>query len=180
MKAIVCIQKSNNNWNIGYKDSLLFNLYDMRELLQQHTKYKICIMGRKTFEILPKELLEDRICIVLTKNKKYKPKQINNSNVILMHSKKELLEFIKKATLETTYTNDDIFILGGSEVYSEFLELCNYCIVASVNNENIKQADTRFKNLDEDFNWDCRIIQVTNINKMSLFLYENNSIKKGF
>ena len=98
-------------------------------------------MGRKTLESFPNGMpLPNRTNIVLTTDQDYKAK-----GAIIVHSKEELLEELKK------YPKEDIFIIGGESVYRMMLP---YCTTAHVTKTDYAyDADTWFPNLDEMPEW---------------------------
>ena len=57
----------------------------------------------------------------------------------------ELLDELKK------YPSEDIYIIGGGSVYSQFLELCDTAHITRVDYEY--DADTYFPNLDNMSEW---------------------------
>ena len=86
-----------------------------RELTMGH----ILVMGRKTFESLPKRPLPGRTHIVLSRTpSKYDEKYRNTENVYFVRLEylEELLQF-----LSYPGSNKRIFICGGEEIYRHFL-----------------------------------------------------------
>ena len=80
------------NWGIGYNCELLEKIPEDMKYFKEKTLGKVIVMGRTTFESLPnKKPLEQRINIVLTKNKNY-----NCEGVILCYSLEELFNRIEK------------------------------------------------------------------------------------
>jgi dihydrofolate reductase/thymidylate synthase len=73
-------------------------------------------MGRKTYDSIPRKFspLSNRINIVLTKNKDYK-----NKDVIVNYDIMETLLYLHNN--KTNYNN--VYIIGGTEIYSQFLNL---------------------------------------------------------
>ena len=47
---------------------------------------------------------------------------------------------------------DEVYIIGGSSVYKEFLDLCDTAIVTFIDKEF--EADSYFPNLDKDPEWE--------------------------
>jgi len=138
MKAIVAV---DNNWGIGRNGKLLFSIPEDMQRFKETTLNKVVVMGRKTFESLPNgKGLSNRVNIVLTKDNSFKAE-----NVITVSSLSEALNKIKK------YPPDDVFIIGGGEIYKVFLEYCDEAIVTKVRAE--RQADSFFPNLDNHKNW---------------------------
>ena len=68
LSLIVAIGKNNE---LGYKNQLLWNLPNDLKYFKEKTQNKVIIMGRKTFESLPKRL-PNRKHIIITRNKNYK------------------------------------------------------------------------------------------------------------
>lgn len=100
MNLIACI---DNNWGIGYNNNLLFHIPDDLKRFKEITNNKVVVMGRKTFESLPNvKPLPNRINIVITKDKKYRP-----NSVVVINSFEELLLHLK------IYKQENIFIIGG-------------------------------------------------------------------
>ena len=132
MKAIVAVDR---NWNIGNKGELLFRIKEDMKFFKETTVGKVVVMGRKTFESLPnKQPLKDRINLVITSSKDY----ISHDNVIF-GTIDEIREKMKD------YYTDDIFIIGGSKVYKEFLHECDSIYVT--HNIEVYEADTSIPNL---------------------------------
>ena len=64
MNMIACV---DNNFAIGYKGNLLFNIPDDKRFFRNTTLNGVVIMGRKTFESLPdRKPLSNRVNIVLS------------------------------------------------------------------------------------------------------------------
>ena len=132
----------DNNWAIGYRNSLLVRIPSDMKFFRQTTMNHVVVMGRKTLESFPNGLpLAKRTNIVLTRDQDYKVK-----GAILVHSEEELLEELKK------YEEDDIFVIGGGSVYEMMLPYCNTVYVTKI--DFAYQADTYFPNLDEMPEWE--------------------------
>lgn len=138
MKAILAADK---NWGIGYNNRLLVSIPSDMKFFRQTTTGKVVVMGRKTLESFPNGLpLKNRTNIVLTANPDYDVK-----DAVIVHSKDELLEELKK------YNEDDIYVLGGESVYRMMLPYCDTVLVTKI--DRAFQADTHFPNLDEMEEW---------------------------
>ena len=133
MNIIVAVDE---NWGIGKDNNLLTHIPEDLKYFKEKTLDKVVIMGRKTFESLPnRKPLPDRINIVLTTNLDYK------IDCIICNNKKELLDRIN------TYKDSDIFIIGGENVYKEFIGLCDTFFITKIYKSF--DADKFFVNLDE-------------------------------
>ena len=75
ISAIVAV---DNNWGIGFNGDLLEHIPEDLEYFKQLTTGNIIIMGRKTWESLPKKPLPKRRNLVLTSN----PDNYNNTNEV--------------------------------------------------------------------------------------------------
>lgn len=138
MKAILAADK---NWGIGYNNRLLVSIPSDMKFFRQTTTGKVVVMGRKTLESFPNGLpLKNRTNIVLTANPDYDVK-----DAVIVHSKDELLEELKK------YNEDDIYVIGGESVYRMMLPYCDTVLVTKI--DRAFQADTHFPNLDEMEEW---------------------------
>ncbi len=135
------IVNADKNWGIGKNNELLVHIPNDMKMFRQTTTGKVVVMGRKTLESFPNGMpLPNRTNIVLTTDQDYKAK-----GAIVVHSKEELLEELKK------YPKEDIFIIGGESVYRMMLP---YCTTAHVTKTDYAyDADTWFPNLDEMPEW---------------------------
>lgn len=143
--AIVAV---DNNWGIGYNGQLLEKLSaDMKYFKQRTSGENIAvIMGRRTWDSLPKKPLPNRRNIIVTRH----PDSEIDSQVLQGDIQQILFDVVN-----THYYNSlDYFVIGGGQIYKELLPLCKYVYVTKmfVDHENV---DTYFPNLDEDKNWEC-------------------------
>lgn len=79
--------------------------------VKNHDNMNAVIMGRKTWESILKPL-NKRMNIVISSDRNFKAKY---DNVIVMHSLNAALHFCNKPYIE------NIFIIGGAELYNKFL-----------------------------------------------------------
>lgn len=136
------IVAADRNWGIGNKNKLLVQIPRDQKFFREMTTGKVVVMGRKTLESLPqKQPLQNRINIILTKDKNYKVK-----NATVVHSLEALLDELKK------YNQEDIYIVGGETVYRQMLPYCKVAHVTKI--DYAYEADTYFPNLDECSEWE--------------------------
>ncbi len=104
LSYVVAVSK---NKVIGNDEGLPWHLTNDMKFFRQITLTgsKTMIMGRKTFESLPK-VLPGRKHIVLTQNKDYK---VDDENVQIIHSKDDLMPYVN--------SDEEYFIIGGAEVF---------------------------------------------------------------
>ena len=136
---ISAIAAVDYNWGIGYNGQLLehisADLKRFKELTNGHT----VIMGRKTWESLPKKPLENRINLIITHQE---------------HKIESMAEFIslEEAKARIINKDDKYFIIGGGLIYKEFLPLCDKVYLTKIH-KNYEKVDTFFPNLDKDCHW---------------------------
>ena len=117
------IVAADKNWAIGKNGKLLVSIPEDQRLFREETIGKVIVMGRKTMESLPGgQPLYGR------------------TNV------DEALELLKDVP------TDDIFIIGGAEIYEQFLPYCNTAHVTWI--DYAYEADTYFVNLEKDSGWE--------------------------
>lgn len=134
MKLILA---ADENWAIGYEGGLLCHLPGDLKYFKERTAGKTVVMGRPTLESLPgAKPLPKRDNIVLTSRQDY---QVPGASVA--HSEEEL------AGLLAGKDPDDVFIIGGGQVYRDFLDRCDTCYITKIFDQF--PADTWFVNLDE-------------------------------
>lgn len=138
MKAIVNV---DNNWGIGIGDKLLNHIPADMKFFKETTTGNVVVMGRATFLTFPgPKALPNRTNIVLTTDKKWCA-----PDVTVCNSLDELFELLK------SYDSDNIFVIGGSNVYEQLLPYCDTVYVTKVN--SAKEADKFFTNLDASSDW---------------------------
>ena len=138
--AIVAVDKK---WGIGYEGKLLESLPEDQKLnFKVKTLGHPVIYGRKTLETFPKgKLLPGRENISLSRNPDY---QVEGATVL--HSVEEVVEYCKKDPEEI------YFIIGGAQIYEQFLPYCDTCIVTKI--KKTYPADAFFPNLDKLSDWE--------------------------
>ncbi len=103
----------SENGAIGKDNELLWRIpEDMRHFKELTTGHAV-IMGRKTYESIGKPL-PNRINIIITRDTNYKVE-----NAIVVHSLEEALNTAKEKE------DDEIFIMGGGEIYSQAIGLAD-------------------------------------------------------
>ena len=139
MKAIVAADK---NWAIGKGNDLLVKIPMDQKFSRQETSGHVVVMGRKTLESFPGGMpLKNRTNIVLTRRQDY-----DGKGALVVHSLEELLEELKK------YPEDEIYVVGGGQIYELLLPYCNLIHVTKIN--FAYEADTYFPNLDQLPEWE--------------------------
>ncbi len=137
LKAIVAV---DNNWAIGKDNQLLAHLPGDLAYFKEKTLGKIIVMGRQTLESFPGgKPLPGRKNIVLTRNDCYE------AQCQICCSLEELFESLDGDD------PDNVFIVGGEQIYRSFLPFCDEVFVTKIDAE--LPADRFFPNLDKDDDW---------------------------
>ncbi len=127
LSIIVAIGKNNE---IGRGNDLLWRLpADMKRFKELTTGHTI-VMGRKTFESLPKGALPNRKNIVLSKNK-----DLSFENCYVFSSLDEILVKFRD--------EEEIFIIGGGQIYEQTLPYADKLYLTRVH-ADFPEADTFF------------------------------------
>lgn len=131
----------DRNWAIGQKGRLLVQIPADQKYFQEMTKGKVIVLGRKTLATFPNGIpLAQRVNVILSGDVNFSVR-----GGIVVHGMKEALEELKK------YKEEDIFIVGGSSIYQQFLPYCNIAYITKI--DYAYQADSYMPNLDEDRSW---------------------------
>ena len=115
---------------IGNKNRLLCHLPEDLKRFKHLTMGHSVIMGRKTFDSLPQGALPGRRNIVLTRNTKLSIEQTE-----IAHSAKQVLDMCSE--------EDEIFIIGGGEIYRTFWGLCDRLYITRIKHR-FQDVDTYF------------------------------------
>lgn len=139
ISAIVAV---DNNWGIGFNGDLLEHIPEDLKRFKELTFNKVVIMGRKTWDSLPKKPLPNRLNLVITRQGRF----IDEMTIFL-----GLNEIISR--LNHLDDEDHWFIIGGGEIYKTLLPFCDNVYVTKIF-KTYDKVDTYFPNLDNDSNWE--------------------------
>ena len=128
---IVALGKNNA---IGKDGHLPWHLPNDLKHFKVITEHHPVIMGRKTFESLPK-ILPNRHHIVITRDKTYK---VNDGRVSIFYSLSEMLNKLDD--------KKEYFVIGGAEVFKALYPFCSKMYLTIL--ERNFDADTFFLELD--------------------------------
>lgn len=112
-KLIACV---NNKNYIGKNNKLLYHIKNDMGNFKRITTDNVVIMGRNTFESLPKKKpLPNRINIIITSNKGFHIGKSDNAYIVSsIHEAIELCE--------TLFVDKDWYVIGGALIYKQFIE----------------------------------------------------------
>ena len=169
---ITFIWAEDKNGLIGKAGNLPWNLPADMKFFKETTMNDVVVMGRKTYESIPKRPLKNRINIVLTKQLDYKA-----DGAIVCHSKEDVLNYIQEKQLQKP-----IHVIGGVSVFNLFKEEVNI-LYRTIIDETFK-GDTYMPEINYKY---FRVIDVTegvvdekNIYSRRFFIYERKKLVSIF
>lgn len=131
--SISMIAAIGRNLELGKGNDLIWHFKEDMKFFKETTTGSSVIMGRKTFESLPKAL-PNRKNIVITNNRDY----IADGGYVVNSIEKAL-----------ELAGDNAFIIGGGNIYSQFLPLADTLYLTEIDDE-CADADTYFPQFDKD------------------------------
>ncbi|MDB4160790.1 dihydrofolate reductase [Bacteroidia bacterium] len=135
MKISLIVARAKDN-AIGKDNDLLWKIKDDLRLFKRTTAGHVVIHGRKSFESIGFPL-PNRSNIIITRNTEYKA-----DGAFVTNSLTEALELGKKLEM-----NDEVFILGGAEIYRQSLDVVDRMYLSEVD-ASFTDADAHFPEPD--------------------------------
>ena len=155
ISAIVAV---DTDWGIGFNGELLETIPEDLKRFKELTTGHTIIMGRKTWDSLPQKPLPKRSNIIISTAN---PTIINKLTLRLQME--DVINYLN-------YTNEDVFIIGGGQIYKELLPYCDKVYLTRIYKTH-NNIDTYFPSLDEMEDW-----EVENCSELK----EYNDIKYTF
>ena len=138
---IYAIVHADKEWGIGKGNDMMFSLPKDMKFFRETTMGHTVVMGGNTLRSFPNQKpLKNRVNIVLSRG------QVRD-DCIIVRSYEELKDELKVREKE------EIFVIGGGEVYKALLPYCDEALVTKV--DAVGEAEVFFPNLDEDENFIC-------------------------
>lgn len=154
---IVC---KNNFDYIGKDNKMLYHIPKDLAFFKRKTVNRVIIMGRKTFESLP-GLLPNREHWVITRDSSFnKARSFNSIDDVL----------------EAIDPNVDYYIIGGGEIYKQFMPYADCLYVTEV--DDFKVGDVRFPPINMT-KWSLSISRTDVDEKSNLTLRFKKYLRKG-
>ncbi len=142
------------NYELGKDNQLIWRIKEDLKFFKDTTMGHPIVMGRKTFESLPR-VLPGRKNIVISTS------EINNNEIEVYKNIRSFL--VKYASLQ-----DEIFVIGGASLYEQFIDMANTMYLTLIDKEE-KSADVYFPKFNmEDWNK-----QVLSFNKENNIRYKH-------
>jgi dihydrofolate reductase len=140
ISAIVAVDE---DWGIGFNGQLLEKIPEDMKWFRLLTHERTVLMGRKTWDSLPKKPLPDRLNLVITRGER----KFDDMTVFIDMEEAKIR--VREAAKDP---DDEWFVIGGGQIYKELLPFCDRVYVTKIytSHENV---DTYFPNLDEPEEW---------------------------
>lgn len=132
---LTLIAATSTNHALGKDNQLVWHLPDDFKRFKTLTSGHHIIMGRKTFESFPKPL-PNRTHVIITRQKNYEAPE----GCIVVSSLEKAIEICPK--------NDEVFIIGGGEIYKQSIDVADKVELTRVHTE--VEADTFFPKIDSN------------------------------
>ena len=141
ISAIVAVDE---NFGIGFNGDLLEHIPEDLKHFKELTSGHNVVMGRKTWDSLPKKPLPNRHNLVITKD----PSIYELTNEVWFYTLRQIEVLMLKNK------NVNYFVIGGGQIYKKLLPICDkvYLTKIMVSHENV---DTYFPNIELMDNWQC-------------------------
>jgi dihydrofolate reductase len=123
----------SDDWGIGKDNELLWNISEDLKRFKRLTLGNTVIMGKKTWESLPRRPLPGRTNIVLTDD----PKEVIEGS-LTAYSIEDALNKCEK--------EKEIFVIGGGSVYRQFMAVADRLYITHVHKK--APADVYFPEID--------------------------------
>ncbi len=123
----------SEDWGIGKNNELLWHISDDLKRFKSLTTGNAVVMGKKTWESLPKKPLPGRKNIVLTDNSLE-----TFENAVTAYSIKDALGKCDHG--------EEIFIIGGGSIYRQFMPIADRLYITHVHKK--APADVYFPEID--------------------------------
>ena len=138
---IYAIVHADREWGIGKGNDMMFSIPKDMKFFRETTMGHTVVMGGNTLRSFPgQKPLKNRVNIVLSRG------QVRDDCVIV-RSYEELKKELKARE------NEEIFIIGGGEIYKALLPYCHFALVTKV--DAVGGAEVFFPNLDKTENFVC-------------------------
>jgi dihydrofolate reductase len=127
---VACAENEEGRWIIGNKGHIPWHIPGDLKLFRKKTLGHAVVMGRKTYESLPKRPLDNRHNIVLTNNNQYEAPGCE-----ILASPDAVIQRYKDSL-------DKCFVIGGEQIYKLFIPHAHKLHVSRI--DAIVSGDTFF------------------------------------
>ena len=132
--SVSIIAAVGRNFELGKNNDLIWHFKQDMKFFKETTLGHTVIMGRKTFESLPKAL-PNRLNVVITSDSSY-----SAENIVVVSSVEQALKYCD---------NEEAFVIGGGMIYKEFLPFADKLYLTEIE-DRCENADTYFPSFDKN------------------------------
>ena len=132
--SVSIIAAVGRNFELGKNNDLIWHFKQDMKFFKETTLGHTVIMGRKTFESLPKAL-PNRLNVVITSDSSY-----SAENIVVVSSVEQALKYCD---------NEEAFVIGGGLIYKEFLPFADKLYLTEIE-DSLENADTYFPLFDKN------------------------------
>ena len=143
------------NRELGKNGDLIWSLPNDLKFFKKVTTGKTVIMGKNTFNSLPK-LLPKRKHVILSDDNDFNK---DVTDCIIFYDKDEIISYVKKIS-----EKEDVYIIGGASMYAMFVNICDFMYLTEIDAED-KNADVYFPEFDK-VKWEKEIVRTNNDNSI--------------
>ena len=143
--TIAHIVAAAKNGVIGRGGDLPWSIPEDMKWFRERTKGHALIMGRKTFESV-EHPLPNRLNVIVTRQKDYKPKSSDSPNAPV-HVVSTIEEGIEYCTAHAEKYGNEIFIIGGGEIYHQSVDFVDTIFLTRVHRDY--EGDATYPDPDE-------------------------------
>lgn len=134
MHLIVAFNKKNV---IGLNNKIPWYIPEDLKMFKELTNNHIIVMGRKTYESLPKKPLPNRIHVVITAQHE----SYQSTEHVIFTDIENSINCITQLNRDSD-NEKKVFIIGGSSIYQYFFQYCSHFYITNIFNDC--EGDTFF------------------------------------
>ncbi len=133
------ILSADCGWSIGKNGGLLAHIPEDMRFFRETTKNSTVVMGRKTWDSLPKKPLPNRVNCVISRSVKELP------GARVFASAEDFLDHARTR-------EEKIFVIGGGEIYRQLLPFCDEALITRI--YECFDGDVFFPDIEHDTAWE--------------------------
>lgn len=141
ISAIVAV---DNSFGIGFNNELLEHIPEDLKNFKDLTTGNFVVMGRKTYDSLPKKPLPNRHNIIITSKE-----VISQDKNITYMTLENFLRWVRICKYKHSL---NIYVIGGASIYEQLLPYCDAIYLTKIYKEH-DNVDAYFPNIDKDSDW---------------------------
>ncbi|MCL2442635.1 MAG: dihydrofolate reductase [Treponema sp.] len=165
-KEIILIAAMAENRVIGKDNTMPWSIKGNLALFKEMTMGWPCIMGRKTWDSLPKKPLPGRLNIIISKSMETNKQQLCDLGAFASLRDENTLNFSSlSSAIEFCADYEKIFICGGESIYTQAMPLANKIVLTLIPGNY--DGDTYFPEINDDW----KITDTKNYDNFSIVTY---------